>query len=585
MFRRSLLVSCCALLLIALLPGSALAKTDIEFILDASGSMRAAMGGSTQMEVARQAIKSALDALPPDASVALRVYAHRAEQSDKAASCVDSELLIPFGPLNKSLISAKVDAVQPRGYTPIAYALEQAEKDFGIERESTHVLVLVSDGEETCGGDPVKVVQGLIARGFKITLNAVGFNVDPKAQAQLKAIAQAGGGQYYDARDPAALAGALKEIAQKSFLVQKATSVYGSEIQGGDAYEKAVQLPLGQELRLNHHQRKGQYDYFSVDLQAGQSLVVTMNTGAKGVGISGQSAQENDNPYAGYQIHGAQRNKIAGEEFIGARNATKGTQVDAAAPQRLYLLIGSAYSDMHKDHPFKAEVKSSFDAGGASDAGSTPETALPLQRQDYPENHLTAQDEGDVFKIPTAKGEVLTIQILPENLKSRLKATLLDELRAELGRGASPNDGAGFRVSGVANGPAVFLRVQHYYPSGEPTKYSLKFETAPAAAAEAPPAALPTAIAPPISPPSPAEPPPSLPAAPPVATVPVVAAPPAAAAAPGPAAADMHPAPFSWTDRKALKVLSIVLGSGFLLGLLSGIFLTLKVTRRRSKAS
>ena len=182
--------------------GLAQAKTDIEFVLDASGSMRAAMAGSTQMEVAKQTIKSTIAIIPPDTNVALRVYAHRVEQADKAGSCVDTELMIPFGPLNVAAFSAKVDSIQPKGYTPIAYSLQQVANDFGIEREAEKVVILVSDGEETCGGDPVKAVQDLIAKGFKLKLHAVGFNVDAKTQAQLQAIAAAGGGRYYDARNP-----------------------------------------------------------------------------------------------------------------------------------------------------------------------------------------------------------------------------------------------------------------------------------------------------------------------------------------------------------------------------------------------
>ncbi|MBI4411256.1 MAG: hypothetical protein HY541_02085, partial [Deltaproteobacteria bacterium] len=63
------------LLMMSFCSVAAWAKTDIEIILDASGSMRAAMGGSTQIDVAKKTIKATIGSIPPDTHVALRVYA------------------------------------------------------------------------------------------------------------------------------------------------------------------------------------------------------------------------------------------------------------------------------------------------------------------------------------------------------------------------------------------------------------------------------------------------------------------------------------------------------------------------------
>ncbi len=535
------------------------AKTDIEFILDASGSMRAAMEGKTQIAVAKQSIKTALESITPDTQVALRVYAHRMEQDDKAKSCLDSELMIPLGPLNKTDFSAKVDSIQPKGYTPIAYSLSQAPGDFGAAVESEKVIILVSDGEETCGGDPVQVVKDLQAKGFKVKVNTIGFNADAKAQAQLKLIAAAGGGQYYDAKDSATLASSLKEVTQKAVLVNKTASVYGAEIQGSNAYESAVPLPLGQELRLNHHQRKSEYDYFYADLKAGQSLIFTMTTGDKGVTIQGTTIQENENPYGGFQIHDATRNKVGGEELIGVRNSAKTVTVDIPTTGRYYALIGSIYDSMNKNVTFKGEVKNFYDAGSDSDAGSTPETALMIQKQSYPENYITAKDESDVFKVTTAAGEKLAVKIIPENPKAMLMATFMDDLRAEIGRGQSPNEGAGFRVSATATGTTTYLKVQRSM-SEVPTKYSIQFETA---TAETNPT-TPQAVAP--------TPPPA----------PIVASPVVAPTEPVEKVLSHEPTSekVHWMAAKNLKVLAGVFGLGLLIGLVLGFML--KGSLRRS---
>ena len=57
--------------------------------------------------------------------------------------------------------------------------------------------MLVSDGKETCQGDPVVAAKALAAKG--ITVHTVGFVVDTAARGQLQAIARVTGGTYFDA--------------------------------------------------------------------------------------------------------------------------------------------------------------------------------------------------------------------------------------------------------------------------------------------------------------------------------------------------------------------------------------------------
>ena len=47
----------------------------------------------------------------------------------------------------------------PRGQTPLTYSLEQAAQDFGATSDEERVIILVSDGEETCGGDPAAAAR------------------------------------------------------------------------------------------------------------------------------------------------------------------------------------------------------------------------------------------------------------------------------------------------------------------------------------------------------------------------------------------------------------------------------------------
>jgi hypothetical protein len=166
-------------------------------ILDASGSMNAKLpNGETRIAVAQRAIKGVAGFIPAQAQLSLRMYG--AQSPARQKNCQDTHLAVPFGPANasSSAITAAVDGVKAQGYTPIAHALEQAANDFPADAKE-RVIVLVSDGKETCQGDPVLAAKALAGKG--ITVHTVGFVVDTAARGQLQNIARITGGSYFDA--------------------------------------------------------------------------------------------------------------------------------------------------------------------------------------------------------------------------------------------------------------------------------------------------------------------------------------------------------------------------------------------------
>ena len=186
-----------------LLPAVALAQScntadrSVLLILDASGSMNAKLpNGETRIAVAQRAIKGVAGFVPAQAQLSLRMYGAQSAASQK--NCQDTHLAVPFGPASATggAITTTVDGAKAQGYTPIAYSLGQAANDFPADAKE-RVIVLVSDGKETCQGDPVVAAKALAAKG--ITVHTVGFVVDTAARGQLQAIARATGGTYFDA--------------------------------------------------------------------------------------------------------------------------------------------------------------------------------------------------------------------------------------------------------------------------------------------------------------------------------------------------------------------------------------------------
>ena len=74
--------------------------------------------------------------------------------------------------------------------------------------------LVVSDGKETCQGDPCELVRSLRNRGVEITVHVVGFDVTAEEREQLNCVAEAGGGKYADAATADELTAALSDIRQ-----------------------------------------------------------------------------------------------------------------------------------------------------------------------------------------------------------------------------------------------------------------------------------------------------------------------------------------------------------------------------------
>ncbi|BAH41551.1 hypothetical protein BBR47_05740 [Brevibacillus brevis NBRC 100599] len=195
---------------------------NVEIILDASGSMAAKSNGKTRMDAAKEAIQAFAESLPEQANVALRVYGHKGsgKESDKTLSCGSSELVYGMQTYNKEKLTQSLNQFQPTGYTPIAYSLQEAKKDLSKlpGDKNTNMIFLVSDGIETCDGDPVEAAKQLAQSEITPIINVIGFGVDGPGQQQLKEVAKAAGGRYVLIQDQKELQDEFnrgKEIANK----------------------------------------------------------------------------------------------------------------------------------------------------------------------------------------------------------------------------------------------------------------------------------------------------------------------------------------------------------------------------------
>ena len=198
----------------------------VEIVVDASRSMWGRMHGEPKMSVAKNILQDVSYWFPEDLNLALRAYGSTSPSEN--SNCSDSMLLVPFTAENRESIRHAISGLRPLGQTPIAYALNQASRDFGT-RQDDRAVVLVTDGIESCGGDPAWAASQLREQG--IIVHVIGFglgNAKDEDTASLRAIANASGGRYVTAGSAEELKLALAETVATSYSVFKGSTEVAS---------------------------------------------------------------------------------------------------------------------------------------------------------------------------------------------------------------------------------------------------------------------------------------------------------------------------------------------------------------------
>lgn len=187
-------------------------KTRILFLLDASGSMleQWERPNQTRWSVAKSILTRLVDSLGMNnkLELGLRVYGHRSPQQIK--NCKDTWLEVPFKAKSHTLIIQKLNEIKPKGVTPITYSLEQAANDFPASPGYRNIVILITDGIESCGGDLCATSLALQKKGVFLRPYIIGLGL--KTEKSLECA-----GKYIDADTPGKFNDVLNEAIETSF--------------------------------------------------------------------------------------------------------------------------------------------------------------------------------------------------------------------------------------------------------------------------------------------------------------------------------------------------------------------------------
>jgi Ca-activated chloride channel homolog len=188
---------------------------DAMLVFDASGSMSGTVGLGIATPVTRiDEVRSALDQVLPSITrfrrVGLVTYGPGPYQQ------CNVELDLEPTPNAAGLIMKAVNALTPAGRTPLTSAVEQAANVLDF-RHRPGLVVIVTDGEETCGGAPCDAGKKLHAEADDLTVHVISYRpkgfswTGEQSIGEAKCLAEANGGLYVTAENKEQLIAALEK--------------------------------------------------------------------------------------------------------------------------------------------------------------------------------------------------------------------------------------------------------------------------------------------------------------------------------------------------------------------------------------
>ena len=167
--------------------------------------MWAELEGRTRIEVAREVLGDYLAGRDMSRPLAVVAYGHR-----RRGDCGDIETLFPSGVYAANDLSARLNALNPKGKTPISDALREAARQVPRTAEEADI-VLITDGIETCVPDVCAIADELAQSGIKIRAHVVGFGLSQAEADTLACIPNRTGGKLLRPATGEELADALRQ--------------------------------------------------------------------------------------------------------------------------------------------------------------------------------------------------------------------------------------------------------------------------------------------------------------------------------------------------------------------------------------
>lgn len=186
-------------------------RDDAMLVFDASGSMASTdtSGNISRIHRVREAVNAVVPNVTRYRDLGLIVYG-----AGTANACGAIELKVAPAPNNGGPIILALKGVLPNGRTPLSDSVALAAEELDFRAEAATV-VLLTDGEENCGGDPCALGRRLEAEGLNIRVHVIDYKLRLASEWQgtmnSRCLAETTGGKYIAVDTTDELADALRE--------------------------------------------------------------------------------------------------------------------------------------------------------------------------------------------------------------------------------------------------------------------------------------------------------------------------------------------------------------------------------------
>ena len=167
-----------------------------QLLVDYSGSM------SSWINIAMETLEIVLPNLSSRYSIGLRTFGGRGSDGTCKNACGRSTLVAGFARNNGETILNAMKNLKTGGNTPIEFGIRKTvEEDFApanlFDRDpnaiKTKKIILVTDGAESCGGDPCKYIRTLMQERGDIMIDVIQLGESDR----LACLADESGGKHY----------------------------------------------------------------------------------------------------------------------------------------------------------------------------------------------------------------------------------------------------------------------------------------------------------------------------------------------------------------------------------------------------
>ena len=152
---------------------------NVLFVVDGSSSMLKSWGKEDKWTIAEKSLLKIADSLlrqHDNLQFGLRVYGH--QSLPIANDCKDTQLKLPIAKNTLAQLKDRLISVKPKGITPLAYTLEQTKSDFAGLEGQKNILILITDGSESCLGDPCEILEILLDKQVIVKPVIIGLDID-----------------------------------------------------------------------------------------------------------------------------------------------------------------------------------------------------------------------------------------------------------------------------------------------------------------------------------------------------------------------------------------------------------------------